>query len=427
MPVNAFGRSLVVAGFALVAASPALFAQPAEQPAEQPPPPAPSAPARPMVIPMTPGASTAQQKPKPSAAKPKIVRAPAAGDAGESSLDVAAPGGAGADAKAGTPAVDRSEMLARKATTDYTFCNKTSYATSIAVGIRNGGLWLTRGWWTVIAGECKVVIKGTLTQPTYYIFARSSFAHSGAVRTWGGTQTLCIGNGAFQATSDGSDECSAAYEPQGFARVDTEGKSAWTTMLSESPAIKSMDQARVAGLQRLLYDLGRFEGPIDGVANAKFTAALTAARTELAAPAGDSAGLYTKLLAEATKAQATAGLTFCNRTQDVIWTALGQDYQSKKESKGWWRLQPGQCAKVIKDRLEDRTMFGFGIADRLEGAAETWGGTEQFCTRDSSFEIEDTKDCSGRGFASTGFMKIETAGRPGLTFEFAPRHADAQQ
>ena len=403
MSVRGLRRISLVVGWALLAVAGVALAQTPEEPTETPPP---STPARPIILPMTPGSSLNTQPAKPSSPKPRIITAP------------------GAPAKPGAVLADTPN---KNATTDFTFCNKTSFAASIAVGIRNGGLWLTRGWWTVPAGECKVVVKGPLTQPIYYVFARSSFAHTGPVRTWGGTQTLCIGNGAFQATSDGSEECSAAYEPQGFARVETEGKSAWTTTLSESTTIKTMEQARIAGLQRLLYDLRRFDGPVDGAAGPKFNEALTAARTELGVAPGDTAGLYTKLLAEATKLQAAAGLTFCNRTQDVIWTALGQDYQGKKESKGWWRLQPGQCAKVIKDRLEDRTMYGFGIADRIEGVPETWGGPEQFCTKDSSFEIEEVTDCAGRGFTGTGFMKIETTGRAGLTFEFAPRRAEVQR
>jgi uncharacterized membrane protein len=412
--VKLLRRISLMAGAALFAAVGLSFAQSTEEPAETPPTPAP-APARPIILPMTPGSSLNQQQPKPASPKPaspkpRIITAPGAAPVG-----------------AAKPAGLTSDNPNRKATTDYTFCNRTSFAAQIAVGVRNGGLWLTRGWWTVPAGECKVVVKGVLTQPIYYVFARSSFAHTGQVRTWGGTQTLCIGNGAFQATSDGSEECSAAYEPQGFARVETEGKSAWTTSLSESAQIKTMDQARVAGLQRLLYDLGRFDGPIDGAAGPKYNEALTAARTELGLVPSDTAGLYARLLAEATKVQAAAGLTFCNRTQDVIWTALGQHYQEKKESKGWWRLQPGQCAKVIKDRLDDRTMYGFGVADRLEGVPEAWGGPEQFCTKNSTFEIEGVADCTGRGATSTGFMKIETAGRAGLTFEFAARRAELQR
>jgi uncharacterized membrane protein len=145
------------------------------------------------------------------------------------------------------------------------------------------------------------------------------------------------------------------------------------------------------------------------------------------APNTDGASLYAKLLAEAAKSQAAAGLTFCNRTQDIVWSALGVDAQGKKQSQGWWRLQPGQCEKVIKDRLTDRFIYAFAAAEKTEGPAQTWGGTVQFCTRDSLFQIEDANDCTGRGFQSTGFLQIDTGGRPGITFEFAPRSEEAGQ
>lgn len=350
-------------------------------------------------MPMTPGAEL-NPSTKPKSAKPRIVTAP------------------GATPAAGGTQPDRA---AKSATSDYTFCNRTSYATSVAVGIRNGGLWATRGWWVIPAGECRVIIKGALTQPVYYSFARSSFAHTGPIRTWGGTQTLCTGKGTFQATSDGSDQCGPGYESQGFAKVETNGKAAWTTTLTEAANYKSAEQARIAGLQRLLSDLGRFQGAIDGVAGPKFNEALSQARTALGASPSDATGLYNKLLAEASRVQASAGLTFCNRTQDIIWSALGLESGTKTHSMGWWRLQPGQCEKVIKDRLTDQYVYAFAAADKSEGVAETWGGTKQFCTRDSSFDMADVKDCKGSGSVSTGFLQIDTGGRPGITFEFAGR------
>ena len=372
----------------------------------------PAKPPRPTILQVSPSGQLAPQTPKPKAPargnKPRIIAVP--------------------DGKAGAASGLQPERPMKEATSDYSFCNRTSYAVSVAVGIRNGGLWATRGWWIVPAGQCTVVIKGTLSQPVYYSFARSSFAHTGPIRTWGGAQTLCTGKGNFQANSDGSDTCGPGFEAQDFAKVETNGKAAWVTTLTEAVAYKTLEQARIAGLQRLLYDLARFDGPIDGVAGPKFNEALVQARTALAIPAGaDSAVTYTKLLAEAAKSQASAGLTFCNRTQDIVWTALATDSQSKKHSMGWWRLQPQQCEKVIKDRLVDQYVYAFASADRAEGVSQSWGGTTQFCTRESSFEIEDAADCAGRGFSSAGFLKIDTQGKPGITFEFAPQRDESAQ
>lgn len=415
MTANLFLRCALTAGFLFGVSSVALAQQDTqtETPATTPP-------SRPVVLPMTPGAELKKQEPttvtkpttttpKPRSTKPRIIPVPGGSD------------------EQPTPAATSTQAAKpeKAPTSDYTFCNRTSYAVSVAVGIRNGGLWATRGWWIIPAGECKVVIKGPLTQTSYFSFARSSFAHTGPIRTWGGTQTLCTGKGNFQATSDGSNQCGPGYEPQGFAKIDTDRRAAWRTVLAEATPYKNDEQARIAGLQRLLFDLGRFDGPIDGVAGPKFSQSLSDARTAFAIAPADAAALYNKLLAEAAKIQAGAGFTLCNRTQDIVWTALGLDSQGKKQSMGWWRLQPGQCEKVIKDRLVDRYIYTFAAADRSEGLAETWTGPKQFCTRDSGFEIEDVTDCQGRGFNSTGFLEIDTGGRPGITFEFAPRGSAA--
>jgi uncharacterized membrane protein len=380
------------------------FAQPSGQSGSDAAP-ATETPARPVVIPMTPGATL------PRAARP--ARLPR----GHSRI-VLAPG-AGTDADATASA---------KRDGDYQFCNKTSYEIQVAVGIRqNTGFWATRGWWPVQAGECKAVIKGKLSQSSYYTFAKSSFAHAGPIRMWGGNQTLCTGKGQFEATSDGTEQCGPGLEPQGFAKIETGGKPSWTTILSESPAYKTSEQARIAGLQRLLNDLGRYQGDIDGVVTPKFSEALALARTAYGIPATDDvATIYNKLHAEAMKAQTALGLTFCNRTQDVVWAALARETQGKKVSKGWWHLQPGQCEKVIRDRLGERFVYAFAEHSG-EGTDQPWKGQFNFCTRAQVFEIEGAEDCEGRGFKKTGFLQIDTGGQAGAIFEFRKAEAPAPQ
>lgn len=309
----------------------------------------------------------------------------------------------------------------RTSPNDYTFCNQTSYTLLVAVGLQNGPMIFTRGWWPLPAGECKVVIKGPLNQNSYYSFARSSFAHAGPIRTWGGTHELCTGRVNFQASGTEGSPCGPGYVSQGFAGVDTNGKAGWLTTLSEGPQIKGLDEARIAGLQRLLSDVGLFEGAIDGVAGPKFNEAMTQARTALGATSADSATLYAKLLAEATRIQASSGLTFCNRTQSIIWAAYGREAQGKQQSRGWYRLLPEQCEKVIKERLTEPSVYAFASVEKSEGVPETWGGNKIFCTKDSSFDFEDSTNCSGKGFSANGFFQINTNGQSSVTFEFVPR------
>jgi uncharacterized membrane protein len=147
------------------------------------------------------------------------------------------------------------------------------------------------------------------------------------------------------------------------------------------------------------------------------------ARSALGAPGADANTLYARLLAEATKLQTSAGLTFCNRTKTIIWTAYGREIQGRAQSKGWYRLMPEQCEKVVREKLTEPVIYAFASAEKPEGAgvAETWGGTKIFCTKESSFDFEDSTNCGGRGSSGTGFFQINTNGQPSINFEFVPR------
>lgn len=296
----------------------------------------------------------------------------------------------------------------------------------VAVGLKKGASIWTSGWWPIHAGECKVIIKGPLAYSTYYSFARSSFAHLGSLRVWGGTHELCTGKGNFQTSGSEGAPCGPGNSPQGFASVDIQGKAGWVTNLTEGPHLKSLDEARIAGLQRLLSDVGFFDGSIDGVAGPKFNAAMAKARTAFGLSSSESSGIYAKLHTEATRIQAASGLTFCNRTQEIIWAAYGRDTLGKTQSKGWYRLLPEQCEKVIKEKLSEPSIYAFASVEKGDGGVpETWGGTKIFCTKESIFDFEDSSNCDGKGFTSTGFFQINTNGQPSVAFEFVPRMPSA--
>jgi uncharacterized membrane protein len=282
---------------------------------------------------------------------------------------------------------------------------------------------MTRGWWTIYPGACRTIIKGRLMPTAYFTFARSHFAHHGATRAWGGNHTLCVGRGQFQATSDGTGICPPGLEPQGFARIETGGRTSWKTTLTESMIYKNNEIANTAGLQRLLGDLGLYQGLPDGDGGQKFRDAAAAARARYAiAERDDYETFFGKLLAEAAKAQAQVGLTFCNRSNDALWVALGQDLQGRKASKGWWRIQTGQCEKVIKERLAQRYLFAHASNDR-GGTDGIWGGAYPFCTKDAAFEMDSNSSCESRGGVRTGFFAIDTQGRAGAVYNFGPQQA----
>jgi uncharacterized membrane protein len=306
---------------------------------------------------------------------------------------------------------------------NYEYCNRTSFAINVAVGVRDGAQWRTRGWWTIYPGDCKPIIKGKLMPTAYFTFAKTHFVHQGPMRMWGGNHMLCVGRGQFQASSDGTGVCAPGLEAQGFAKIDTGSRPSWRTTLTETDALRTRDAARVAGLQRLLSDLSLYAGDADGTASAGFKQALLDARTKFGYPAEeDGTQTYIKLLAEAAKVQSQTGLTFCNRSPTALWVALGLDEEGRKLARGWWRIQSGQCEKVIKDRLTQRYLFAHASNDK-GGADGAWAGKFPFCTKDSVFEMEGGENCDSRGGERTGFFAIDTQGRPGAVYNFNPKGA----
>lgn len=353
---------------------------------------------------MDPGNTLGTQKPKPTEtgkAKPRVI--PVQGKSGS-----------------GTAATTKSRKPPEN---DYEFCNQTSYVLSLSVGLKSGPMVHTRGWWPLNSGECRVFIKGPLSSNVYYSHAKTSFAHTGAIRVWGGKYKLCAGKGNFTSMSaEGQNTCGPGYTQHDFARVETGGKPGWQTIFSESSQIKGLDQARVAGLQRLLSDVRLFDGAIDGVSGPKFNEAMTQARTAFGIGSGDQATLYAKLLGEATRLQQSAGLTFCNRTQEMLWTAYGREVNGKKISKGWYVLMPEQCEKVIKEPLSEPFIYTYATLDKPDGPEVTgpnWTGTNVFCTKDGEFDFDDSSNCAGKGFTPSGFYKVASDGRPLVSFEFS--------
>lgn len=358
---------------------------------------------RPTILKMEPGATLGTQKPKATdTAKPKPRVIPVQG--GSSS-------GASTATKSRKPPEN-----------DYEFCNQTSYVLSLSVGLKNGPTVHTRGWWPLNAGECRVFIKGPLSSNVYYSHAKTSFAHTGPIRVWGGKYKLCAGKGNFtSASAEGQNTCGPGYTQHDFARVETGGKPGWQTIFTENSQIKSLEQARIAGLQRLLMDVKLFDGAIDGVAGPKFNEAMTQARTAFGVSAGDQAGLYAKLLAEAARLQQSAGLTFCNRSQEMLWTAYGREVNGKKISRGWYVLMPEQCEKVIKEPLNEPYIYTYATLDKPDGPVVTgpnWTGTHIFCTKDGEFDFEDSTNCAGKGFTPSGFHKVSTDGRSLVMWDF---------
>ena len=120
---------------------------------------------------------------------------------------------------------------AQPAAADLRVCNQTSYVLYAAVGYETGLQMLTRGWTRVLPGNCTTALQGILNQSSYFVYARSSRAHSGPTRAWGGRIRLCAKETNFAIDVPvGAAHCASGDSflvP--FASIATGHKASWTT------------------------------------------------------------------------------------------------------------------------------------------------------------------------------------------------------
>lgn len=97
-------------------------------------------------------------------------------------------------------------------------------------------------------------------------------------------------------------------------------------------------------------------------------------------------------LASASPAQAE--LTLCNRTSYRMDVALGLEKQTNIETRGWFRVDPGQCRQVIDGALEADMVYVHARTPEIYGSAPLpQNGNASFCIRDADFQIADGRGC----------------------------------
>ena len=292
-------------------------------------------------------------------------------------------------------------------------CNQTSYLLYTAVGYESGLNMLTRGWSRIAPGDCATAIGEKLSQPAYFLYARSSQAHSGPSRAWGGPIRLCAKDTDFSlqtpvgAANCGTDD--AFLMP--FASVTTRNAAEWTTTLTEFPNLPTPDAARQAGIDRLLGDIGYKVdlGHQRGASARDMALAKFRARMKLPVNASTT-DLFDALETQALKAAAPAGYSICNDGDADIWAALGQRIGKTLVSRGWWKVAPGACAKAMTDALAIDKVY---LLAEKHGNNHLVAGPTKFCVTDIQFEIFGNARCGARGLTEAGFASTNTNGLNG--------------
>ena len=264
-----------------------------------------------------------------------------------------------------------------------------------------------------ISATCRVVAQGTLTAERILLHARALGLYGSSPMPQSGADTLCIAEQNFVIAA--ARQCRAGQTPAPFTQINPTATDDGNLVayLAEDSEYDD-EQARLAGIQRLLVVAGYDAAPIDGTDGPKTQAALNAFLKSrgLAADAVQQPNFFTKLI-EAVQAPSTTGLTWCNDTPHKIMAAVATDDGKTVTSRGWYRIDPGKCLHPDVTG-QPKQIFSFAEAVDNENRTVTykdkalnWGGATQLCTREAKFEINEQGDCGTRGLSVAGF----TAGR----------------
>ena len=137
----------------------------------------------------------------------------------------------------------------------WSLCNETSYVLEAATGRPDGRAIMVQGWVRLRPGECKLAVSAPLTRGVHYLYARTSPAHRGGRRQWGGDAKLCVDPGNSFAIENPPQCSPMGLEERQFRRVQINRRESWRTSFAEAEPY-TLPRARAAGLQRLLSDAG---------------------------------------------------------------------------------------------------------------------------------------------------------------------------
>jgi uncharacterized membrane protein len=291
-------------------------------------------------------------------------------------------------------------------------CNRTSYVLYAATSSAGASDALVQGWTRIVPGSCRVAIQSDLAASAYYVYARSSSAHSGAPRAWNGNSNYCAKDTDFSLRLPRlSTRCPALdmYELP-FAAVATHHMRSWTTTFRETPDYASMKSAETAGLYRLLIDIGAKISASNSGKTAEAALALFRKRMRLSDKAS-AANLFDALETEAMKTAAPIGYTVCNDSDKPVWAAVAQRKGAVTVSRGWWIVAAGGCAKTITDSVANAKIYL--RVEKGKGVALV-SGPEKFCVTAIEFEVQGRQRCGARGLSEVGFAETNIKGTPGF-------------
>ncbi|HEY6862187.1 MAG TPA: DUF1036 domain-containing protein [Pseudolabrys sp.] len=91
---------------------------------------------------------------------------------------------------------------------------------------------------------------------------------------------------------------------------------------------------------------------------------------------------------------ARAELTLCNRTSYRMEAAIGLEKRANVATRGWFRLDPGQCRQVLEGPLDADMVYVHARTPPAYGSAPLpQDGQAEFCVRAGDFDIANARGC----------------------------------
>ena len=314
--------------------------------------------------------------------------------------------------------------FASPALADLRLCNRTSYVVDLALGLEDKGATATRGWFRVDPGQCRGVLAGAIDAENIYVYARALALYGAAPPPQTGHTDFCVADGNFVIAGAKSCTARSGQHMARFTAVKpTQSDLGLTANIAEE-ADYDDEQARRAGIQRLLVVAGYDANPIDGIAGSKTEAALAQFLKDRKLASEVAAGTaFFDIMVDLVKQSDGVGFSWCNDTGLTVMAALGVEDRGTVVTRGWYRVEPGACLKPDVAG-QPRRVFSFGEAVDPDGQAVrradqplNWGGTTMLCTREAKFELADQSECLLKGLNATGFASVDLTGR-GTTVHF---------
>lgn len=277
-------------------------------------------------------------------------------------------------------------------------CNETSYFVDAAKAWSGPNGLSAQGWQRIAPGAC-ARFSGIPQGVNQYLYARTTEAYLGGVREWLGRTPVCIDRANFQL--EGATDCEAmGLDMREFRQLAPSERA--RAVLVEPDNFGS--RAQEAGVQRLLQALGYEVRVVDGFAGRR-------SRTQIAAFERDSgssfgtnyASLANALHAAALERNREMGLNVCNNASDPVGIAIARQRNERWQSRGWWRIEPGSCMRVIAERLTPGDTFVYAQTINGTQTEPLRRGVETFCVAPGRFTAEGRTGCTERGYTPVLF------------------------